>query len=1084
MRIRNRVIKYLITVWVLLCAMPGSPSVAFFHLNINNGLPESQIISIAQDSTGFIWLASQNKLFRYDGSHFKQYSYNLNNPDKSMLPAQKINSLFTDSEGKLWVGAENGIFRYNFHADKFFCLAEEWLNIRVTDFAEDEQRNLWIATDEGLAHFNKTTNKTEWYTDSATIKTNSNNILPEHNLKEVSCAKNGIIWFSTSANKVYRLNTKQKTVADFTKSGDINFQDFSISELQIIGDKIYAGTLSNGLFAVNSENQKITNITFDNLGYNIHDFTYSKDSIIWVATNNGLLKYDLRTNSFTRYTNVPTDPLSLNRTAVNHIFIDKQNNLWISLGIRGVDYGLQNVPFEHLVVGEEEPYTLAFNEVSALNFDHEGNLWVGYESGMVEKHTVSPLTKKAIPLSSGSSEWLPGAVFELFEDSKNRTWMGGWQSGLQKLNAAGAAFSLAEIQPEEMARELAAADIRGITEDEQGNLWIGFHGIGVGKYNPENKKIHLFQFNPDKPAESLSNNFVYNTECDNRGNIWVASSYGISKIDVKTETFTNFYYEENNPESLSNSTVNMVFCDEKGLIWAGTANGLNVYLPGKNAFLPVPIYNEPSARKISGIEQTAPNEIWASTHSGLIKITYNLSSEKDSIEYSSHFFNRKDGLISTNFFDRSVARNSDGNLFFGGNNGIDVIHPNELANFNYSTPPTIITEISTYGQSVYPQIKESSTGTPVLELRPDQRMISFRFTTLDFFTTGQQKYRYKLEGFDKEWVYPQNERVATYTNLNPGEYTFTVQRLNPANESESSQDAIHLKIHTPFWRTLPFYIIVSMLLILVLYFIHHFRNRYVLARQQALTEMIEARTRELQEKNSELDMANQTKNKFFSIISHDLRGPFSALLGILEILADPNNSVNQEKQQQLIKTAKSSAQNTFNLLENLLIWSRTQMKKTTQNPQTNDIIKLINKNIDLTQELLLQKSIELKTFVPQKLEGYFDEDMIDTVIRNILSNAVKFTPKGGNIEIGAEKIHGSEIIVHVADSGIGLTTEEKVHLFDIGKNNKNGTDGEKGTGLGLIICKEFVEKNHGRIWVASNKPTGTILYFTLPVSKN
>jgi K+-sensing histidine kinase KdpD len=279
--------------------------------------------------------------------------------------------------------------------------------------------------------------------------------------------------------------------------------------------------------------------------------------------------------------------------------------------------------------------------------------------------------------------------------------------------------------------------------------------------------------------------------------------------------------------------------------------------------------------------------------------------------------------------------------------------------------------------------------------------------------------------------------------------------------------------------TLPFIGLTILFSIFALFFILKVRSRSLLLRQYELEQIIDKRTEELTIKNQELEKSNQTKNKFFSIVSHDLRSPFSGVLGILEVLNDPEHKVDEKTQKQLLKSAKDSAGNTYELMENLLVWARSQMNKSNCNPQVNNLSELLRKNIELKQVTAEQKEIKLIANIPEKLEAYFDLNMIDTVIRNILGNAVKFSQSGGLVEVSAE-VQKEEIIVYIADSGIGLNEEEARNLFEIKKESRKGTGGEKGTGLGLIICKEFIEKNGGRIWATPNNPNGTVFHFTIP----
>lgn len=271
---------------------------------------------------------------------------------------------------------------------------------------------------------------------------------------------------------------------------------------------------------------------------------------MWLASNNGLIHYNYETGQFRFFTNEPYNLLSLNRTAVINVFLDKKGNLWISSGIRGLNYGLTNVPFNQFRITGEEAYQLTHKEVTSIHFDHHRNMWLGYKSGIIEKHTNSSLKKKQLPLIKDNTQTGAGSIMKIFEDSRHQIWIGGWQTGLQKLNDKGTAFEKATILPETLAQKLATADIRGITEDQNGILWISIHGTGIAKYNPETFLITLFRHNPENPTGSLSNDYTYNLFTDSTNHLWIASAFGVSRLNPGDRQFTNYFHNDNNAEHI------------------------------------------------------------------------------------------------------------------------------------------------------------------------------------------------------------------------------------------------------------------------------------------------------------------------------------------------------------------------------------------------------------------------------------------------------------------------------------------------------------------------------------------------------
>jgi len=453
------------------------------------------------------------------------------------------------------------------------------------------------------------------------------------------------------------------------------------------------------------------------------------------------------------------------------------------------------------------------------------------------------------------------------------------------------------------------------------------------------------------------------------------------------------------------------------------------------------------------------------------------------MKIQTRFFNHMDGLVSTNYFTQSAATDEENNIYFGGNEGIDFFSPREVKEIQGSQMKTLITEVSVDGQPYFSLIDTTNSEVPLLELDHDKRMINLRFTTIDFNYQSRPVFRFMLEGFNSEWMYPQDEQVATYTNLSPGRYFFRVEVKNKNGNWRSGPALLQLKINAPFWRT-PLFIILAIIFTITLFvFILKLRSRALIKRQKNLEQKIDENTRELQQKNEQLEQANQTKNKFFSIISHDLRSPFSGLVGILDVLTDSDYNMDIDRQKELLQAAKKSADNTFELLENLLTWARSQMEKINISPQTENLSKILQNNIELKEASALQKGITINRNFPEQIEAFFDTDTINAITRNLLSNALKYTPPEGEITVSAKRKNGF-VTVHIADTGIGMNEEEMRQLFNLDKKSRNGTQGEKGTGLGLIICKEFIERNSGKIGVTPNHPQGTVFHFSLPVQEH
>lgn len=1066
---------------VFVNAGPAFSSIAFYHYGIENGLPESKIVSISQDSTGFIWLAGENGLFRFDGIRFDIYQNTFSDGEPESFT--RINTLFTDSQGTLWVGSANGLSRFNPQFNQFVKPAEDLTDQPVFDIFEDSNGQIWLASDAGLAKFDPSAKKTTWFSEIfQETKTDTANLLSVY-IQHITGQPDGKLWLSTFPAGLYLFNPVTGETENFSQIGETDFSKYNISKIYFNNESLFVGTLLNGFFEVDTKNQAVKNERIDGLANAILHFTQLNDSVFWIATNNGLFQYNNFSGNYTRCTNEPNNPLSLNRTTVSFVYTDRDNNLWLSLGIRGINFGLTDAPFSHFTVAPEGAYQLENKEVTSIEFDTDGNMWLGYEAGLIEKHSYDPLQKIQYQLKLDNQSTQPGSVMAIHSDSKNRVWAGGWMSGLHVLYPGRSAFEQAKIQPETVASQVKTADIRGFAEDRKGNIWISLHGLGLGKYNPERQTLKLYRNNPENLFSSLSNDYTYNLSFDQNQHLWIASAHGIGKFNPETETFTNFFHDENNPQTLNSNAVQVVICDDAGVVWAATDKGLNVYSPALENFLPVFTEKDFPFLTISSIQSAQPGELWVSTTNGIFRIDYEWNENQTEMAVKSSYFNRSDGLLSSNYFARSGAVSNDGMVFFGGNEGIDIFNPSDVGKYNESKTKVLITEIWIDGEPTYPDQFANEDNKINLTLNHNHSILSVRFTALGFSNLGIKNFRYKLEGVQDDWVYLHNEQAASFTHLPPGNFVFRVETQQKNGEWTASESALEIFVERPFWLSVPFYTFLLIALILTIYFITLARSKVLIIRQKKLKRIIKDRTQELMRKNKELEIANQTKDKFFSIISHDLRSPFSGLLGVLDLLTNPDNDFDTPTQKDLLQSAKSSAHNTFELLENLLLWARSQMRTNTTSVKKQNLSDVLKKNLNLKMQFAAQKQVTISGEFPEDLEALFDREMINTVIRNILSNAIKFTPPGGKVNLSASSKNG-EITVSIADTGIGISDTEAEKLFDLNKIHRTGTRGEKGTGLGLVICKEFIQNNKGRIWAEPNSPEGTIFHFTLPASQN
>jgi signal transduction histidine kinase len=416
----------------------------------------------------------------------------------------------------------------------------------------------------------------------------------------------------------------------------------------------------------------------------------------------------------------------------------------------------------------------------------------------------------------------------------------------------------------------------------------------------------------------------------------------------------------------------------------------------------------------------------------------------------------------------------------GGTKGFNIIYPEKIIE-NKTIPAILITDFKLFDKSVKPGIgdsplNQSITMTKSITLTHAQSVLTFTFAVMDFSAPEKNQFAYMLENFDRDWIYPGNIGEATYTNLNPGHYILHVKGSNNDGLWNQTGTSLNITILPPWYGTLWFRIITVIGIILFISLIFVLRLSSLRKHKLKLEETVALKTLELKELNS-------SKDKFFSIIAHDLKHPFNTIIGFSRLLRDEAETREPDKIQEIAAIINNSAVQTFRLLENLLEWANAQRKKVTFIPVQIDLRGLMEEEFPTLNNSAADKNIGLRSTIPENIILYADRNMIRTIIRNLISNAIKFTNRNGKVEISALEINNT-VEISISDTGVGMSEEIISKLFRIdGDVSTKGTENEKGTGLGLFLCKEFVDQHSGKIIVESNPGIGSVFKIVFPSGK-
>lgn len=1075
------IISFLLFLILPYFANAQPPKLEFSTLKGLETISNSNVSTIAQDSTGFIWIGTEEGLFRFDGQAISIYMRNGN--EHKSLPSNRINKLFTDSEKKLWVCTRAGICIYDPEFDHFSPIVVEndtkgMAGFDISVIAEDQAGQIFTAYGNSVYVYDRSQNRFSKVVE-----------LPKGKITALAFDQQNNIWIAASSNGgLHYFDRKRNQTTTFVNDPE-NKQSISnneINDIAIVNNNLWIATYGGGidLYSLNDKTFKhyISPEYFENFGTRI--FT-DKEKNIWVCTLGSLKLFVPSTDNFLNYYHQPDNPKSLGKSLTG-IFEDTRGNYWAYHSIGGVKISSKKNRFIHFNTKQETFFYLSDANITSISVDGLGHMWAGnYFNGVDVFRWDERKVERFIHRQNDKGSLGNGTIFSIFRDSENQMWVGSYLGGLQKFIPGTKSFE-SYIHNSDDARSIACNDVRSIAEDKNGNIWVAVHGKGVERFDPKSKTFHHFNAGNNQ----LSNDYTFQLLCDSRENLWVATAWGLSLLRKGETIFKNFITDKTDSSSISSNDIHSICEDNNQNIWVSTSDGLNKFDWQSQTF----------KRYSSGLANThivsllcdQKNNIWMGTNAGISKFDQNTQLFTN--------FDQSDGLLSKGYNDRAAYKGSGNELFFGGTEGVDVFNPDSLYSDAYR-PDVVLTDFKLFNRSFTYRddstvIRKHINYAEKIVLNYYDNSFAFSFRAINFTQPDKITYAFKLDGFDDDWVYSGNKTEANYTNLRPGKYTFCVKAKYGNGEWSKNEKSIRVNIVPKWWMTTWFKILVILVVLTVSLLIVYWRIKQMRDLQTKLEKLVTERTNEilaknellkiqaltLEQKNDQLRDLNSTKDKLFSVISHDLRSPFNAILGFQDMLINSYDEFTDEERLNMISQVNTTTNQVYELVENLLIWAKIQTSSIKHRPVEFPVKGVILEKIDLYRNIAEAKGISFSHQIPDELAALADINLMSTTIRNLINNSIKFTPNGGTIMVKAKQITHS-IKISVTDSGTGMTEEQIDSLFNLEKTrSKDGTNGEKGSGLGLILCKEFVEKNRGTLTVESKPGRGSTFSFTIPAA--
>ncbi len=875
-------------VWALLISIVFSLSqnlsLKFEKLSSEDGLSQNTIYDILQDQQGYMWFATQDGLNRYDGYDFKVYRQS--NSSQKASASNYLNCITESPLKQIWVGTITGLSILDPVTEQFttFSNYPSLLGKNISEIIRAADNTMWVATmGAGISHLTPDGR----LIDTFLFHTDSLYAQNARNVKTIFEDKSNNIWIGTDNGGLFKIvQTDSNKVVQYPQ---LHFLDNEIITAlsQCSDGNIWIGTAQQGIYTLNPRTSKIKNYFHNNknrhsiIGNTIRTIYKDQDQRTWIGTEDGLSLFLSEVHEFQNYQHDPKNPESLSNNDVNSITMDKSGNIWIGTNNRGINrFSKFYTFFTNYQAHTDGLSGLSSNIVWSFLEEADGRVWIGTESGLdiydPQKKTITNI------LHHKKQFFTHKTIRRIFKDNKGDFWLATDGGGINIFNPRTKKIKIFEHDPQNK-NSLSGNRVRDIVEDKDGAFWIATLK-GLNHYNPTTKQFTSYKNSPTD-ASALSDDRILDLYMDRSNQLWLATYNGLNRFNTKTEKFTSYKPIAGDSTSLSSNIIVSFYKSPKdppGIYWVGTDNGLNQFDSQTGKFKQYLNSQGSQSTVIYSINEDRLGNLWLATGHGLIRFSRQDGKIKS--------FNTSSGLLNDEFNASATLRLSNDDLVFGGVKGITFFNPMNIPE-NKITPNIVITAFKKYDQTI--NVDSLVNSDIEMQLSYKDKFISFEFAALDYTNSFNNKYKYKLEGFDPEWIDSGNRRFASYTNLDGGNYTFHVQGTN--NDGLWNVKGAELKfyIQPPFWATIWFRVLFVLFIGIFIRVYLSMRISRVKNQKEHLQKEVNTRTKELYRRNIDLKMAQKEKDAILENVEEGfflldtnliIQSQYSAaLLNILEM---------------------------------------------------------------------------------------------------------------------------------------------------------------------------------------------------------
>lgn len=1046
----------------------------FRHISTSDGFSLNSVNSIGQDDKGLIWFGTRNGLMRYDGTELRVVRRV--EGDYSTRRVNDIFSIYIDEGVGIWMGTQGGLNLYYHMADSakdFEYLGAEESRERyagrwVYDIKRVDKNNLWIGTRNGVTIFNDQEQLISIYNhdedDPLSISNNQAVIIHQ--------TKDSAVWVGTN----YGLNKRLRA-----EDGSLKFKRYIINDSAQLGSNenriscieededgnLWVGT-PKGLYHLDVDTDVFSKFKSPN-GESLTDdvitaLTHDHSGRLWVGTYNGLNVLDTAGNVISK---IRHDPKMLHGLTGNHVrelFTDAHGGVWIATYFGGVNYW-DDKQMNFRMIEERSGTQLSYNVVSTIVEDAKSNIYFGTEGAGI--NILDPVTNQFSKIDELAFGNPIGTVKDLVFTGNKKLWIATFNRGLIYLNLRTKAFK--EYRSKNYDPNTVATDqLLSLAMAHDGRMWIGTLNKGLDLFDPKEGTFINFQA---QESRSIPSNNVRALLVNSSGDLYLGTGSGLCKLSRQVYDSGKFDFEFYDLEGgrLDNLYIHDIIEDRKNNIWVGAHNSGLYYLEGQEIH-PV---NLKGITTVFAIAEDKEGTLWLSSEEGVVSY--------DPATGNQETFDRKDGVLPNEFNRGARLAASDGAIYFGGASGVTAFHPSTLGVTNDYAPNVVLTNLSISGRSIYANDETGILEKPIeytdkLLLDYDQNIFTIGYAMPNFINGDKNAYRYRLRGLDDEWVTTTNPFVS-FTIQRGGEYIFEVRGVN--SDGMESPDITQLKIYVKnapwltWWAYTIYFLLIGSALSLFIYF---FKSRL------RLQHKLEIETREFHHQQE----VHQQKLQFFTNISHEFRTPLTLISGPLETLLSEYRGPSYIYRQLLV--IKKNTDQLFKLINELMDFRKLESKQMKLLAAEGNLVKFAKEIfLSFDQQAKLNK-LDFSFYTDsEEINVYFDRDKLEKVLYNLISNAFKFTPQGGKIEVRI-RLRRNTVRINVEDSGEGISPEHLDKIFDrfyeIPKQNAHSTKVKTGSGIGLAIAKNIMELHHGELKVSSEEGKGSKFSMELKLGKS